>query len=72
MVIVVIRARMSHWNKPDLIKKLGGVEQKWPRTLRSIDKPSITAGSDADEAWAPVSKERGQTARHRHAGRGEA
>lgn len=28
-------------------------------------------GSSADEAWVPASKDRVQTARHSHAGRGE-
>lgn len=40
-------------------------------SLGSMDSPSITPGRSADEAWAPASEDRVQTARHRHAGRGE-
>lgn len=45
--------------------------RSWIYSLGSMDRPSITPGRNADEAWAPASEKRVQTARHRHAGRGE-
>lgn len=51
-------------------------EMRWSETslLYSsgrTDRPLITPGRSADEAWAPVREEKVQTDRHRRAGRGE-
>ena len=52
-------------------KRWGGLDEAGFSHWEVWTGPSITPGRSADEAWAPASEERIQTARHRHAGRGE-
>lgn len=51
-------------------------EMRWSETSRlyssgRTDRPSITPGRSADEAWAPAREDKVQTDRRRRAGRGE-
>lgn len=51
-------------------------EMRWSETSRlyssgRTDRPSITPGRSADEAWAPAKEDKVQTDRRRRAGRGE-
>lgn len=46
-------------------------ETSWLYSLGSTDRPSITPGRSADEAWAPAREGKVQTDRRRRAGRGE-
>lgn len=51
-------------------------EMRWSEASRlcssgRTDRPSITPGRSADEAWAPAGEEKVQTDRRSRAGRGE-
>lgn len=51
-------------------------EMRWSERSRlysseRTDRPSITPGRSADEAWAPAREKKVQTDRRRRAGRGE-